>query len=60
MEAAMTEEAKKARAQYLNGLAVAVITITVSVVLAGGSWWLLAVAGALSVALHKLAVRTVG
>lgn len=56
----MTEEAKKARAQYLNGLAVAVITITMSVVLAGGPWWLLAGAGALSVALHKLAVRTVG
>ena len=55
----MTEEWKKARAQYLNGLAVAVISLTVSVVLAGGPWWLLAGAAAASVLLHAAAVVVV-
>lgn len=55
----MTEEAKKTRAQYLNGLAVSVISITVSVVLAGGPWWLLAAAAPASVVLHLAAVVVV-
>ena len=54
----MTKEAKRARAQYLNGLAVSVISLTVSVVLAGGPWWLLAGAAALSLLLHRAAVGT--
>jgi hypothetical protein len=58
MEAAMTKEAKRARAQYLNGLAVSVISLTLSVVLAGGPWWLLAGAAALSLLLHRMAVDT--
>lgn len=55
----MTEEAKKTRAQYLNGLAIAVISLTVSVVLAGGPLWLLAGAAAVSVLLHLAAVVVV-
>lgn len=55
----MTEEAKKTRAQYLNGLAVSVISLTLSVVLAGGPWWLLAGAVAASIALHLAAVVVV-
>ena len=55
----MTEEVKKTRAQYLNGLAVTVVGLMVSVVLAGGPWWLLAVAVAVSVVLHLAAVVVV-
>lgn len=52
----MTNEAKRTRAQYFNGLGVSVNSLTVSVVLAGGSWWLLVVGVVASVALHIAAV----
>ena len=55
----MTEEPKKARAQYLNGLAVAVVSLAVSAVLAGAQWWMLPPAAAISLTLHWAAVRVV-
>ena len=55
----MTDEAKKTRAQYLNGLAVAVLSLAVSAVLAGAHWWVLPAAVAISVTLHWVAVRVV-
>ena len=55
----MSEEWKKARAQYLNGLAVAVVSLAVSALLAGTPWWVLPAAGAVSLTLHWAAVRVV-
>lgn len=55
----MTQEWKKARAQYLNGLAVATVSLAGSAMLAGGPWWVLPAAGAVSLTLHWAAVRVV-
>lgn len=55
----MANEAKKTRAQYLNNLAVAALTLTASAVLAGAPVWLLAGAAVISGALHWAAVKAV-
>ena len=55
----MTEEWKKARAQYLNGLAVAMVSLATTAVLTGAPWWVLPAAVAISVTLHWVAVRVV-
>ncbi|WP_173089157.1 hypothetical protein [Devosia sp. 1635] len=55
----MSQEVKRARAQYLNGLAVALLGSTVSAVPAGAPLWALVPAAALSLLLHWLAVETV-
>lgn len=55
----MTNEVKKTRAQYLNSLAAAAMTLTVSAVLAGAPAWLLVAAAAVSGVLHWAAVRAV-
>ena len=56
----MTSERQKARAQYLNGLAVAVLTGSVSAVVSGAAAaWLLVPAALASVALHAGAVWVV-
>lgn len=57
----MTSERQKARAQYLNSLAVAVLTGSVSAVISGAApFWLLVPAAMASVALHAGAVWIVG
>lgn len=53
----MIDEAKRTRAQYLNGLAVAVIGIAASAVVAGGGWWIFVAGVAASMLLHWAAVR---
>lgn len=55
----MSEEWKKVRAQYLNGLAVAMVSLAVSAMLAGAPWWVLPAAGAVSLTLHWAALRVV-
>lgn len=55
----MSEERKKVRAQYLNGLAVAMVSLAVSAMLAGAPWWVLPAAGAVSLTLHWAALRVV-
>jgi hypothetical protein len=59
LEAAMAEEWKKARAQYLNGLAVATVSLAVSAMLAGAPWWVLPAAGVVSLTLLWAAVWVV-
>lgn len=53
----MSDQAKRIRASYLNGLAVAVISLAASAVISGASWWILLVATGASAALHAAAVR---
>lgn len=53
----MTNETRKARAQYLNGLAVAVMSVATSAILAGAPWWVLPAAGLASITLHWAAAR---
>lgn len=55
----MEDEARRTEAQYLNGLAVAAVSGPVAAVLGGSSVWMLLVGGAVSVALHIMAVRRV-
>lgn len=55
----MIDEAKKTQAQYLNGWAVAVMSLAASAVLACAPWWFLAGGFVLSGALHSMAVRVV-
>jgi hypothetical protein len=59
LEAAMSDEWKKARAQYLNGLAVAIVSLAISAMLAGAPWWVLPAAVAVSLTLHWAAVWVV-
>ena len=53
----MSQEAKRTRSQYLNGIAVALVSTTMSAVIAGAPLWLVGPAVAGSAALHVLAVR---
>lgn len=55
----MTQEWKKARAQYLKGLAVATVSLAVSAMLAGAPWWVLPAAGVVSLTLHWATVWVV-
>jgi len=55
----MSDEWKKARAQYLNGLAVAIVSLAISAMLAGAPWWVLPAAVAVSLTLHWAAVWVV-
>jgi hypothetical protein len=53
-------EANRTRAQYLNGLALAVVSITGSAILAGAPTWVLLPAGVASGVLHITAVHVSG
>lgn len=54
----MTNEKRKTSAQYLNSLAIAVLTVSASAVISGGApVWMMPVALIVSVALHAAAVR---
>ena len=56
----MTNEQRKTRAQYLNGLAVAVLTVSVPATVSGAVVpWLLVPVLLVSIALHLLAGSTV-
>lgn len=56
----MTNEKRKTRAQYLNSLAVAVLTVCASTVISGiAPTWLMLLALAASATLHTAAVRIV-
>ncbi|HEY8577588.1 MAG TPA: hypothetical protein VIL88_14775 [Devosia sp.] len=55
----MTDEAKKTQAQYLNGLAIATLSLATTAVLSGVPWWVLPAAAMVSVVLHCAAVRVV-
>ena len=56
----MTKEQRKTRAQHLNSLAAAVLTVAASATLSVTfDWWLLAAALLISVALHTVAVSIV-
>ena len=55
----MSREVTRARAQYLNGIAVALIGSGVSAVGAGAPIWVLVPAGAGSLMLHWQAVQTI-
>lgn len=53
----MSNEAKKAKAQYYNTIAITVVTVTTSAVFAGAPWWTLAIAIGASALLHRAAIR---
>lgn len=56
----MTNERNKTRAQYLNSLAVAVLTLSASAVISGAApVWAMPLAGLASLLLHMLAVKAV-
>ena len=55
----MSEHVRSTRAQYLNGLAVAVAGASISAVLAGAPLWLLVPAAGTSGLLHWLALSAV-
>lgn len=59
-EMTMTNEKRKTRAQYLNSLAVTVLTVSASMVISGvAPAWIMLLALAASVTLHAAAVRIV-
>lgn len=54
----MTHETKKTRVQFLNGLAVAAVSLSVSHYLSDHHWWSILVGVVAATALHCLALLT--
>jgi hypothetical protein len=55
----MRSEAKKVRAQYLNGIAIAILSAAGAALLAGQPLWVLVLALVASLAIHAAAILTV-